>query len=144
MRIEPFTPDHLERLLLQPSQTMMQPLLTDRSYGENLFRGGPAYAGVVDDQVIACMGLIPQWEHRAHAWGLIAKEAGPYFVQITKAVMRTMEMHPYRRIETAVLSHFSQGHRWAELLGFKREGTMRAYTPTGDDCDLYARVSCKH
>lgn len=122
----------------------MQPTLSDPKYGMSLAQGGPAYSGVVGDQVIACMGLIPQWEHRAIAWGLIAKEAGPYFVQITKAVFRTMELHPYRRIETAVISTFEQGHRWAQLLGFKREGTMEFYTPDGHACDLYARVQCKH
>lgn len=120
---------------------MMQPLLSDRNYGFNLFRGGPAYSGLVGDQVIACMGLIPMWENRAMAWGLIAAEAGPHFVQITKAVMRTMELHPFRRIEASVKCDFQQGHRWARLLGFEREGTMRCYSPDGGDYDLYARVT---
>lgn len=141
MTIVPFEPEHLEVLLLQPSQAILQPLLSDRNYGVNLHRGGPAYSALVGDQVIACMGLIPAWEHRAMAWGLIAAEAGPHFVRITKAVMRTMELHPFRRIETSVRRDFQQGHRWVRLLGFEREGTMRCYSPDGGDYDLYARVT---
>lgn len=140
--IEPFHPEHLERLLLQPSQAMLQPALADRQYGEHLYSGGPAYTGLAGDQVIACIGLFEMWENRAYAWGLIAKEAGPHFIHITKAVLRAMEMHQFRRIETAVLCNFTQGHRWARLLGFKHEGTMKSYTPTGEDCELYARVPC--
>lgn len=143
MEIVPFKPEHLETLLLQPSQKMLQPHILNKGYGEGLAAAGPAYSGVVDDAVIACMGLIPQWPGRAIAWGLIAAEAGSHFITITKAVFRTMELHPFRRIETAVASNFEQGHRWARMLGFEREGKMRAYTPTGDDCDLYARVQWK-
>lgn len=140
MKIVPFEPWHLEKLTLQPSQNLLQPDLANPAYGANLASAGPAYSGVVGDEVFACMGLIPQWEGRAIAWGLIAKETGPYFLKVTKAVFRTMELHPFRRIEASVKSDFVQGHRWAQMLGFKREGTMRAYAPNGDDHDLYARV----
>jgi hypothetical protein len=140
MKIVPFEPNHLERLLLQPSQAIMQETLTRPEYAKSLYEAGPAYSLVDGDAVFASMGLIPQWEHRAIAWGLIAKEAGPHFRTIHKAVLRTMEIHPYRRIETSVACDFEQGHRWARMLGFEREGRMRAFTPDGHDCDLYGRI----
>jgi hypothetical protein len=140
MRIVVFEPEHLKKLLLQPSQAMLQPTLSDPQYAESLKLGGPAYSGLVGDEVLACMGLVQQWENRAIAWGLISKEAGPHFITITKAVFRTMELHRFRRIETSVRTNFEEGHRWARMLGFKREGTMTAFTPDGTDCDLYARV----
>lgn len=143
MNIVQFEPKHLEELLLQPSQALMQPVLSNPDYGRGLASAGPAFTGIAEEGVIACMGLIPQWQDRAIAWGLISAEAGRHFVQITKAVFRTMELYPYRRIEASVLTQFEQGHRWAKLLGFKRECTMKAYLPNGDDCDLYARVKWK-
>ena len=136
-----FQPDHLQRLLLQPSQAIMQPTLADPSYGPSLAAAGPAYSAVDGDAVFACAGLIPQWNGRALAWALIAAEAGRHMVGIHKAVRRALDVHPFRRVETAVVSDFVQGHRWATLLGFEREGRMRAYTPEGQDCDLYARVN---
>lgn len=144
MTIETFEPKHLELLLLQPNQAMMQPTLKSPEYGEGLAKAGPAYSAVCGGQVYACMGMIPQWGDRAIAWGLISGAAGPYFYTITKAIFRAMEQHPFRRLETAVACNFPQAHRWVKLLGFEREGTMRAFTPTGEDCDLYARITWKH
>jgi RimJ/RimL family protein N-acetyltransferase len=71
---------------------------------------------------------------------LISEAAGQHFFMIHKAVRRALLFHNYRRVETAVASDFEQGHRWMSMLGFEREGRMRAFTPDGRDCDLYARV----
>lgn len=136
-----FTPDHLQRLLLQPSQAMMQATLADPSYGPSLAAAGPAYSAVDGDEVFACAGLIQQWQGRAIAWALISSEAGRHMLAIHRAVWRALDLHPFRRVETAVASDFEEGHRWARMLGFEREGRMRAYTPDGQDCDLYARVN---
>lgn len=138
--IVPFQPEHLSQLMLQPSQVYMQPMLANTLYGKYLFDAGPAYSCVIDDMVLACAGLIPQWENRTMAWALIASEAGKHFVSIHRAVKRTFAMHPYRRIETTVNVGFEEGYRWANLLGFEREGLMRKYLPDGGDCYLYARV----
>lgn len=140
MRIVQFEPDHLKLLLLQPSQAIMQPLLDNPEYAQSLKDAGPAYSAVDGDAVFACAGFIPQWEGRAIAWALISAEAGRHFVTITRAVKRAMDLHQFRRVETAVAHEFPQGHRWARMLGFTREGLMRRYTPDGRDCDLYARV----
>lgn len=140
MKIVPFEPDHLKTLLLQPSQVMLQPTLSDPTYATSLYTAGPAYSLVGDDEVLACSGLIPQWENRAIAWALIGKEAGRHFLMIHRAVRNAIDLHRYRRIETAVAADFEQGHRWMRMLGFELEGRMRAYTPDGRDCDLYARI----
>lgn len=141
MNIVQFEPDHFSRLLLQPSQAIMQPTLSNPSYGPSLKAAGPAYSLVDGDEVFAVAGLIPQWNHRAIAWAMISGEAGKHFFALHKAVRRALTLHHYRRVETAVACDFPQGQRWAELLGFEREGRMRAYTPDGQDCDLYARIS---
>jgi hypothetical protein len=140
MRIVQFEPEHLKLLLLQPSQAIMQPTLSSPDYAQSLRDAGPAYSLVDGDVVFASAGFIPQWENRAVAWALIAEEVGTHMVMLHKAVRRALTMHTYRRVETAVACNFPQGHRWAELLGFEREGRMRAFTPDGMDCDLYARV----
>lgn len=140
MRIVPFEPNHLNRLLLQPSQAIMQPTLSNPEYAVSLYKAGPAYSLVDGDAVLATAGLIEQWEGRAVGWALISAESGAHFLKIHKAVLRTMTIHPYRRIETAVACDFPQGHRWANMLGFEREGRMRSYTPDGRDCDLYSRI----
>ena len=138
--IVPFEPHHLTQLLLQPAQAMMQPTMADPAYGESLCAAGPAYSLVVNGEVLACMGLVKQWDERAIAWGLIGASAGPFMLRIHRAVLATMRLHRFRRIETAVLCGFPAAQRWVQRLGFVREGRMLAYTPDGSDCDLYAIV----
>lgn len=96
---------------------------------------------VKDGIVLGCAGLIPIWEGRAAAW-LILSDAVHHkeMRHVHVEVMRFLEMAPYRRIETTVDSVFKQAHRWAMMLGFKLEGKMKSYDPTGRDCWLYARV----
>jgi ribosomal protein S18 acetylase RimI-like enzyme len=144
MMIAPFHPDHLASMLLQPAQAGVQPLLGDPAYGASLAQAGPCYSAVVDGVVIACAGLIPQWQGRAVAWALISNAAGPHFLGVHRAVRRALQVHDFRRVETGVVVDFEEGHRWAKMLGFEREGRMRAYTPDGRDCDLYARVREEH
>ena len=144
MNIQPFHPEHLSALLLQPAQAGMRPVLADPSYGESLAQAGPCYAAMADGAVIACAGLIPQWPGRAVAWALVSSAAGPHFLGVHRAVKRALDVHPFRRIETGVVSDFDEGHRWAKMLGFVREGQMRAYTPDGRNCDLYALVREEH
>lgn len=144
MIVVPFKAEHLGDILLQESQIAFQPSMLDVSYGKMLETAGPAFTAIYDEHVVACLGIIPQWENRAVAWGLIGIDAGRAFVSVHRAVRRFLELQQYARIETAVSSEFEEGHRWAQLLGFQKEGTMRAYTPDGRDCDLYARLKCKH
>jgi hypothetical protein len=144
MQVYAFEPDHLHELDLQKAQKLLQPTLSDPVYAESLYKAGPAYSAVVNGDVVACLGMIQMWEGRAVAWGLIGENAAPHLYSITKAILRVFDLHPFRRVETAVACDFQQGHRWAQMLGFEREGTMKHYTPDGRDCDLYARVKWKH
>lgn len=140
MIVVPFEAAHLQLLALQEKQLHFQPLFTKPEYGAWLEKSGPAFSAVVGDEIIASLGILPQWENRAVAWGLIGDKARPHFVPLTKAIMRFIDLCEYRRIETPVDVEFAEAHRWARMLGLQREGTMRAFTPDGRDCDLYARV----
>ena len=120
---------------------MLQPTLSDPQYGPSLAQAGPAYSLVDGDVVFASAGFIPQWDNRALAWALISAEVGQHMVALTRGVRRALTLHHYRRVETSVACDFEQAHRWAKMLGFEREGRMRAFTPEGQDCDLYARIS---
>lgn len=140
MNIEPFKPEHLHRIELQKAQAMLSPEIVKPEYGPALVAAGPCYSIVDGDVVFACAGFYPQWDGRAIVWALVGANAGRHFLRLHRAVLRAFEIHPYRRVETCVLAGFSEGCRWAEMLGFEREGYMRAYAPDGSDFHLYARV----
>jgi len=91
--------------------------------------------------IVACAGILPQWQNRAFGWSFIAADAGRHFTYIHRAVSAFLDRVPVRRIETTVDCEFAAGHRWARLLGFSLEAErMRGYRVDGGDCALYARV----
>ncbi len=46
----------------------------------------------------------------------------------------------FQRVEAYVDPEFPQAIKWAEMLGFEREGLMKRFTPSGQDQYLYART----
>ena len=139
MIVVPFEPEHLETLMLQPSQSHFSNLF-DSAYGPALAQAGPCFTGIADGEIVACSGVVKQWDNRATAWALISENAGKHFVKIHKAVKRFLDLSDIRRIEAYADVGFDQGHRWLHMLGFEREGYMRCYSPNGNDAVLYARI----
>lgn len=139
VHIEPFRPEHLTTLALQPSQTAFSRYF-DPEYGPALQNAGPCFSAFEGDEVIACSGVVKQWDNRATAWALISENAGKNFVRIHKAVKRFLESTDFARVEAYVDADFEAGHRWIAMLGFEREGYMRQFTPSGGDAVLYARL----
>lgn len=139
MIIVPFKSEHLHDLHLQDAQSMFYDKFSP-GYGRALEDHGNGWTALIDERPIACAGLIEQWEGRALAWALLANDIQPYFVRITRAVRRALEMANYRRIEAHVDAEFGAGCRWADMLGFAVESKMRAFTPNGRDAFQYVRI----
>lgn len=141
MRIVPFLPEHALAVRLQPMQAAEGPPVSQKE--AEALANGPAYTALGEDgAVLAAAGLLPQWPGRACAWAMIAHNAGPHFVRITREVRRALEACEFRRIEITVDAHFAAAVRWAEVLGFRRETPepMAAYCPNGSPAYLYALV----
>lgn len=138
MQLIPFEPDHLAQLTLQAAQAKIQTYLTPE-YGRML-QGDNAWTLIVPPStIIACIGLVPEDTDRAFAWALLSPGAGAHLSSIHKKIQRFLKLCPYTRMETVVESDFKPGHRWMELLGFEREGTLKHFYRAGEHVDLYAR-----
>ncbi len=129
----------VERMKVQHSQLSIKESLLDLDIAP-LAEQGLVWTGESDEGIIAVGGLAPQWKGRAVAWTVISEISGKYFMQIHRAVRDVLIHSGFRRIEATVDVNFKQGHRWMKMLGFEPEGYMKAYTPSGDDQILYARV----
>ena len=141
MRVEPFHPDHLARLAVQPHQRAWRDNAGDLDLACLSQGGNAGWTGLVGERPVAALGIIDVGGGRAMAWGLIAQDAGPVFLALHRAVARYLGATGYRRIEAVTASDFPQAGRWAGLLGFTHEGTMRAYCHDGSDAELWARVA---
>lgn len=140
LQVVPYRAAHLEHLLLQPAQAYLQPLLAT-DYAQAL-EGAGAFSALVGARVIGCGGIHVIHPRRGLAWALVARDAGAHFVAIHRAVLQRLEGCPLGRVEAHIDRDFAAAQRWARLLGFVNETPqgMRAFTPDGRDCDLYARV----
>jgi len=139
MIVRKWEPGDTERLLLQPSQDYMYPLLEQLNI-QPLADAGMAWVGEEDGDILAIAGLAPQWENRATAWALVSSMAGKRFLAIHRAVESVLDNARFRRIEATVDIGFEPGHRWMKMLGFRPEGYLEAYRPDGADQILYARI----
>lgn len=140
IRIARMKPEHLVGFRLQGRQVMRSDNLMDPSYVASLVESGHAYTMLVDERAVAFGGCLELWKDRAFMWSLIGEDAGPHLRFFMRATEGFLKSAPWRRIEAAVASDFEQGHRMIKMLGFEFEGRMRAFSPEGDDHDLYARV----
>lgn len=141
MMIVPYKPEHLAIMDIQEKQIAARGILQGQPGLAGMLRSsGDAYTVLVDGQPIICAGLIDQGDGRAHAWALFAQNSGRYFVKLIRYIGRYLDTVPFRRIEATVDVRFFEAIRLAQILGFEREGTMKAYGRDGGDHYLYARV----
>lgn len=138
--VQQLRPEHAKAIGIQKAQMSVGTLLKTDGYVESLISTGPAYACLVGDKVIAMAGVSMFWNGRGHGWATIADNGRPYLKAITKEVMNFLKFTSISRIETAVDCRFDAGHKWAQMLGFQKEGTMRSWGPNGENYDLYSRV----
>lgn len=138
MEIVPYTRDHLLAIRVQPAQADAAPWITPEIAVE--LEGPNSWTVLVNGDPVFCGGAWDLWNDRALVWSILSKGAGPVMPRITRGVVRYLQMLPHRRVEAYVDAGFAQGARWASLLGFTREATLRAFLPNGNDAHLYARV----
>lgn len=140
MLVRAFDPDDIEKLLLQPAQAYLRPLISGRGYGEALAQG-EAWTGVDDGRIVACGGVCPLHGFMGNAWAMIAADLKHSFLIVHRVALRVLDAYPANRIEAHIDCGFVNGHRWARALGFEIEARrMRKFTPDGRDAALYARV----
>lgn len=131
-----FRPAHLARLDIQAAQRAEA-----NHDGQHAVSFGDAWTVEVDGRPVFCGGLLELWAGRWSAWALIAQDAGPHMLAITRAIRCRLAHAPCRRIEMAAAVDFDAANRWALMLGFTRETAtpLRGYLPDGRPAHLYAR-----
>lgn len=140
MKTVPFIAEHLAGMTLQGGQAWAQGHIETAGIRE--LEGGTAFTAMEDDRPIACAGVVQVEKGRWLAWSYISAGVTPRnFLRIHGAVRDFLRGFDARRIEMVVDYQFSQGHRWAEMLGFTVEARcMRKYNIDGSDASLYALV----
>lgn len=137
----PFRAGHLEYLKPQSAQRNEHAYLVS-SGGASLLEHPMALTAWHRSVCIGVAGCIPVRPHRAVAWAILSDDAGPYMLTIARKIRRVVAVGPYRRVEMTVAGEHEAGHRFARLLGAKRETPepMRFYGADGGDEVMYALI----
>ena len=119
----------------------------DASFKEN--RIDFAMAGLaftlLDNNVPVCSGgIVPLWTGVAEGWVISSKRIFKNRIKASRLIKKRTDLlcaaNKIWRLQTAVKSNFKTGLRFAEFLGFKNEGLMKAYGPDKTDYYRMARI----
>lgn len=139
LQIRPFELEHFHDLAARGHMRPWQSMLSGDDW-RLLAARGEAWSGFVGDVCVGCAGIVDHGEGRGEAWAMLPDDAGPHMAAITRAVMRGLRTTPLRRVQAITACTFAPGRKWAKMLGFRFEGTLRAYCADGSDAEIWARV----
>lgn len=150
LRFVPFDPEHFRYLALQGAQFDQAGFTASPAYAEMLRTRGFALTALYETadpaeaRVAGCAGVLHQWRGRALAWAFIGSTRPSEWTAIARRMasgLAAAERGGVWRIEAHADAGFRPAQRLLEVLGFEREGLERAFSPTGRDCWLYARIN---
>jgi hypothetical protein len=108
---------------------------------EAIEKNGECMTVLADGKPVVVGGIYKFWENRGEAWLIFGQSRRQDFFMIFRAVQKFLGSSPLKRIEMVIDYDFKNGHRWAKILGFKKEAEkLKQYRPDGGDVSLYAMV----
>ena len=119
----------------------------DASFTEN--RIDFALAGLsftlLHDNIPLCSGgIIPLWNGVAEGWVISSKRIFKNRIRASRLIRKRTDLlcanNKIWRLQTAVKANFKTGIRFAEFLGFNKEGLMVGYGPDKTDYYRMARI----
>ena len=119
----------------------------DATFKENRidFAGAGLAYTLLDNNVPICSGgIIPTWLGNAQGWVISSKRIFRNKVKASRLIKERTDLlcanNKIWRLQTAVKADFKIGIRFAEFLGFNKEGLMVGYGPDKTDYYLMARI----
>ena len=119
----------------------------DATFKENRidFAGAGLAYTLLDNNVPICSGgIVPTWLGNAQGWVISSKRIFRNKVKASRLIKQRTDLlcanNKIWRLQTAVKADFKIGIRFAEFLGFNKEGLMVGYGPDKTDYYLMARI----
>lgn len=106
---------------------------------------GPAFSLLNADGSPACVvGGVRIWAGVARCWAVTTNDLDLHPIAFTRVLLglitSCVRYYKVHRLEITVKADFKAGIRWAQVLGFRREGHLRAYGPDKTDYLIFGRT----
>ena len=144
-KIVPYETQHGDEMIeFGLNDTLMDGDATFKENRINFAGAGLAYT-LLDNNVPICSGgIIPTWLGNAQGWVISSKRIFRNKVKASRLIKERTDLlcanNKIWRLQTAVKADFKIGIRFAEFLGFNKEGLMVGYGPDKTDYYLMARI----
>lgn len=145
MEIVPFKTEHAQFILsqqLNANELYLRP--EHRKYAMYLEELGLSFTALINNKPIAAGGIYVLWDGVAEGWVMATKDIWQHSIVMAKHFKKKtdvlIETTNIKRLQTTVKADFKLGHRFAQWLGFEKEGLMKYYGPDGSDYVRYARI----
>ena len=145
IEIVPFKGEHAKQILaLGMNDVSLELRPEHKKYVVDIEDVGMSFTGLLNNHPIAAGGICYLWDGVAEGWVLASRDIFKYPIFCAKTIKKRTDLlaanNKIKRIQTAVKADSQKAIRFAEWLGFKKEGLMRNYGPDGSDHYLYAKV----
>lgn len=145
IELVPFKAEHAQQIFdLGLNDVALELRPEHKKYVVSVEDIGMSFTGLLNNQPIAAGGICYLWEGVAEGWVLASRDIFKYPIFCAKTIKKRTDLlatnNKLKRIQTAVKCDSETAIRFAEWLGFKREGLMKNYAPDGSDHYLYAKV----
>ena len=145
MDIIPFKTEHAQYILsqqLNAKELYLRP--EHRKYALYLEQVGLSFTALINNKPIAAGGIFVLWDGVAEGWVMATSEIWKHSIVMAKHFKKKtdvlIETTNIKRLQTTVKADFKLGQRFAQWLGFEKEGLMKYYGPDGSDYIRYARI----
>lgn len=140
--VAPMIPAHLSKLIVHDYIGFIQDDLANPQYAEAICQN-ESYTLLNNGEVVGCYGATAVGTNRYHVWALLSDSSGKCMLRLTRHIKKLMDDAKLPRLETNVRCDFTNGIRWAEMLGFICETPkgMKNFGDDGYDYYLYSRCA---
>ena len=143
--IVPYKQDHGKKMIAFGLNDKLMDY--DATFEENRIDfalAGLSFTLLCNSECVCSGGIVPLWSGVAEGWVISSKRIFKNRIKASRLIKKRTDLlcaaNKIWRLQTAVKSNFKTGLRFAEFLGFKNEGLMKAYGPDKTDYYRMARI----
>lgn len=116
-----------------------------RAYAITTFQRsrGTAFTVFEGNQILGCAGISVLWPGVGEAWTMISNEWRAKPLSLHRLIKRGLAQFStqFHRVELYVIAEFTEGYKWAERLGFVKEGLRKSYTSDKKDVMVFVKLN---
>ncbi|MBQ8678064.1 MAG: hypothetical protein IJ529_06310 [Alphaproteobacteria bacterium] len=135
MKIRAYQDGDLDKMIIQQEQS--------HELATAVFPKDISFTFEEDGEVLGVVAVVKVYDGRGIVTSFISADAGRSMLQLVRIAKELITDGMYElkldRLEMSVLAGFQHGERFAKMLGFEYEGTMRNYYK-GRDYKLFAKI----